>query len=68
VRAVPVSSGGFESRLALPEPWRGIRDAEMERVSGIPGCVFVHATGFIGGHLTRDGALQMARRALELRA
>lgn len=28
-------------------------------------CVFVHASGFIGGNLTRDGVLEMARRALK---
>lgn len=53
--------------LPLPEPWRGLRDEALSRLSGIPGCVFVHATGFIGGNRTRDGALEMARRTLEQR-
>ncbi len=26
----------------------------------IPGCIFIHAGGFIGGHKTYDGALQIA--------
>lgn len=50
----------------MPEAWRGLRDEALSELAGIPGCVFVHASGFIGGHRTRDGALQMARRALEL--
>ncbi len=29
------------------------------------GCVFVHASGFIGGNATREGVLAMARRALK---
>ena len=31
---------------------------------GVPGGVFVHASGFIGGNATYEGALAMARKAL----
>ncbi len=30
------------------------------RQTGIPGCIFVHASGFIGGHKTEEGATMMA--------
>lgn len=49
IQAVPVSPESFESRKALPEAWRGLRDDELSRVSGVEGCIFVHASGFIGG-------------------
>jgi uncharacterized UPF0160 family protein len=49
VQAVPVSSDSFESRKALPDAWRGLRDDTLSAASGIEGCVFVHASGFIGG-------------------
>ena len=49
VQAVPVSSQSFESRKALPEAWRGLRDGELSKASKVDGCVFVHASGFIGG-------------------
>lgn len=49
VQAVPVSPHSFESRKALPEPWRGVRDDALSELSGIPGGIFVHASGFIGG-------------------
>ncbi|KAF8626507.1 hypothetical protein AX15_004813 [Amanita polypyramis BW_CC] len=64
VQAVPASPGGFESRKALPEAWRGLRDEELSKVSGIDGGIFIHASGFIGGNKTKDGALQLARAAL----
>ena len=51
VQAVPVSPESFESRKALPEAWRGLRDEELSRVSGIKGGIFIHASGFIGGKL-----------------
>jgi uncharacterized UPF0160 family protein len=85
VQAVPVSSDSFESRKALPEAWRGLRDEKLSEVSGIEGGIFVHASGFIGGRAalsrhfvdldidsrspgnkTKDGALALARKALEL--
>ncbi|KAF8898711.1 GAMM1 protein [Infundibulicybe gibba] len=66
IQAVPVSPESFESRKALPEKWRGVRDEQLSEVSGIPGGVFVHASGFIGGNKTKDGAMQMARTALEM--
>ena len=49
VQAVPVSPDSFESRKALPEAWRGLRDEKLSEVSGIDGGIFVHASGFTGG-------------------
>ncbi len=51
VQAVPVSEDSFESRKPLPEVWRGVRDDALSKISGVEGCVFVHASGFIGGRL-----------------
>lgn len=67
VQAIPKNSRScFESRMNLPSSWRALRDAQLIEASGIPGCTFVHATGFIGGNRTLEGALDMARKALEL--
>jgi uncharacterized UPF0160 family protein len=38
----------------------------LDAVSGIEGCIFVHAGGFIGGNKTLEGAKAMAIKALEL--
>ncbi|XP_074990143.1 MYG1 exonuclease [Calonectris borealis] len=67
VQSVPAGPRTFQSRLPLPEPWRGVRDEALSQLAGIPGCVFVHASGFIGGNRTREGALEMARRTLAQR-
>ncbi|KAG0735296.1 hypothetical protein G6F57_000198 [Rhizopus arrhizus] len=66
IQCVPVRPEGFENRKSLPEAWRGFRDDELSRISGIDNCIFVHAGGFIGGNKTRQGACEMARLALEL--
>ncbi|CAK7335810.1 unnamed protein product [Dovyalis caffra] len=66
VQAVAKSPDSFESRKPLPAQWRGLRDDDLSRESGIPGGVFVHMSGFIGGNQSFDGALAMARAALKL--
>jgi uncharacterized UPF0160 family protein len=83
IQAVPLDSESFQSRKALPESWRGIRDGALDVVTGIKGCVFVHAAGFIGGeshalglicqvlmrgigNATREGAMEMAIKAIDM--
>ncbi|KAI8925599.1 metal-dependent protein hydrolase [Entophlyctis helioformis] len=66
IQAVPVTPSSFASRKPLPEPWMGLRDEALSTLSGIDGCVFVHASGFIGGNKTKDGALKMAKKALQM--
>ncbi|KAG7450491.1 metal-dependent protein hydrolase [Guyanagaster necrorhizus] len=66
IQAVPIAQESFESRKALPEQWRGLRDDELTKVSGIQGGIFVHASGFIGGNQTKEGALKLAQFALTL--
>ncbi|KAL6866110.1 hypothetical protein ACO1O0_002212 [Amphichorda felina] len=64
IQCVPESKDSFVSRKPLPEAWRGFRDAELDGIAGIDGCVFVHAAGFIGGNKTFEGAKAMAEKAL----
>jgi uncharacterized UPF0160 family protein len=65
IQAVGVSKDSFESRKPLPDSWRGVRDEQLSEISGIPGCIFAHASGFIGGNKTKEGALEMARKGLK---
>lgn len=65
IQAVPVSKDSFQSRKPLPEAWRGMRDEKLDEITGIPGGVFVHAAGFIGGNKSFEGAKAMALKALE---
>ncbi|XP_015896321.3 uncharacterized protein LOC107430054 [Ziziphus jujuba] len=65
VQAVAVSPDRFENRKSLPSQWRGLRDEQLSKEAGIPGCVFVHSSGFIGGNQSHEGALAMARASLK---
>ena len=65
VQAVTVEGTAFTNRLSLLEAWCGLRDEELCKASGIEGCKFVHANGFIGGNETEEGALAMALKSIE---
>jgi uncharacterized UPF0160 family protein len=66
VSTISLSPSSFEFRKGLPTAWRGLRDDDLSKASGIPGCVFIHAAGFIGGNATYDGALAMAVAGLQM--
>ena len=65
IRSVSREAGSFENRKDLPDAWKGLRDEELSKVSGVPGGVFIHASGFIGGNKTFEGALEMAKKAVD---
>ncbi|XP_025087299.1 UPF0160 protein MYG1, mitochondrial-like isoform X2 [Pomacea canaliculata] len=65
VQCVPLRLGSFDNRLPLSEEWRGLRDEELSQKCGIPNCIFVHSSGFIGGNKTYEGALAMAAASLQ---
>lgn len=65
VSTVLVTSTSFEFRMGLPQAWRGLRDDALSKETGVEGCIFVHAAGFIGGCNTKEGVLQLATKALE---
>eukprot|EP00744_Colponema_vietnamica_P011873 GILI01016681.1.p1 GENE.GILI01016681.1~~GILI01016681.1.p1 ORF type:complete len:371 (+),score=110.26 GILI01016681.1:59-1171(+) len=64
VQAVPKDVNSFENRKSLP--WKGLRDEDLSKASGIDGGVFVHVSGFIGGNKTFEGAMAMAVKAVEM--
>ena len=61
---VPDKSGSFSNRKSLPLAWAGLDGEELDKVTGIKGCVFCHRARFVGGHTTREGVIAMARLAL----
>ena len=69
VQAVPKAACGFGNRVDLP--CMGLWDAALDEAAAEldppapPGGVFVHVSGFIGGHATREGALCFAQAALK---
>lgn len=65
VQTVPKESHGFEARVDLPQEWAGLRDEEMDQVTGVQGCIFCHPSLFICGHQTKEGAMALAEKAVQ---
>lgn len=65
IRAISKEPGSFQNRKPLPEKWRGVRDEQLSDLINVPGCIFVHASGFIGGATSKEAVLKMAILALE---
>jgi uncharacterized UPF0160 family protein len=64
VSCVPDKAGSFSNRKSLPAAWAGLDGEELDKVTGIKGCVFCHRARFVGGHTTQAGAIEMVRLAL----
>ncbi|RZC33531.1 UPF0160 protein [Asbolus verrucosus] len=65
VQGIPTQPDSFVCRVFLHKDWRGVRDDKLSDIASIPECIFCHATGFIGGNKTKEGALQMALKSLK---
>jgi len=65
IQQVPKALGSFEGRKALPEAWAGLRAEELVKVTGVVDAVFCHNGRFIAGAKSREGALRLAKLAVE---
>lgn len=66
VSAVPPQRGSFAQRRPLPERWAGLRDAELVAQSGVADATFCHPARFVCGAGSRDGAVALARLAVDV--
>lgn len=65
LHTVPVSPESFDARADLPEPWAGLRDAELAAVTGVPDAGFCHNGRFIASAKSYEGIRAMATLALQ---
>ncbi|MEX0935248.1 MAG: MYG1 family protein [Candidatus Paceibacterota bacterium] len=65
VKAVPADTGSFENRKDLPAEWAGKRDDALVAATGVSDAVFCHNARFLAVADSKEGALELARKALE---
>ena len=65
LQAVPKVAGAFANRRSFPEPWRGLSGAELCETTGVGDAIFCHTAGFYASAESREGVLELARRALD---
>ena len=54
----------FTNRKDLPKAWAGLRDEELAKATGIKDAVFAHRNRFMAVAKTREGAIALAKIAL----
>ena len=65
VDTVPPEPGSFDQRLPLPERWAGLQNEALAAETGVADAVFVHLRRFVAAAKTLDGALALAKLAME---
>ena len=65
VYSVPKELGSFESRKLFPIEWAGLKDEELQRISGISTATFCHTNRFICATETKEDALKIAEIAVK---
>ncbi|MFC1802063.1 MYG1 family protein [Patescibacteria group bacterium] len=63
VRDNPFSS--FENRKDLPKGWGGKRDEDLQEVTGVSDAIFCHNNLFLVVAKSKEGAIKLAKIALE---
>ena len=66
VKAVRETPTEFTPRKPLPEEWAGLRDEELQAVSGVPDAIFCHNGRFMVAAKSKEGALTLAQKAVVL--
>lgn len=64
-QCVPDAIGSFGQRKSVPAEWKGLRDADIQRATGVATASFCHPASFIGGADTLEDALAIAKKAVE---
>jgi uncharacterized UPF0160 family protein len=64
IKTVRKEGTEFENRKDFPKSWSGLRDQELQKVTGVSDAVFCHRALFLAVAKTKEGAMALAERAL----
>jgi uncharacterized UPF0160 family protein len=56
----------YDARFYFPESWRGLVDAELEKVCGVKGAKFCHKSGFLCVNKTKEGLMEMINKSFNI--
>jgi uncharacterized UPF0160 family protein len=65
VAAVSRDERGYERRLDLPEAWAGLEGRALAEATGVDDAIFCHRGRFLAVAGSREGAMSLARMALQ---
>jgi uncharacterized UPF0160 family protein len=64
VLAVSTEAGSFTPRRPFPEAWRAELPEVLVQLTGVADVIFCHATGFYAATKSQEGAIALARKAV----
>ncbi len=64
-RAVREDPKTFKNKKDFPKAWAGLRDEELQKITGIEDAVFCHRALFLVVAKSKEGAMKLAQIALE---
>lgn len=64
VEAITTAPDNHISRKSAPDEWRGRRDEELQKITGVSDAAFCHPSGFLFGAKSFEGAMELAKKAL----
>ena len=64
VAAMRLEPNSFRNRKDFPKNWAGLRDEELQKVSGVSDVLFCHNSLFLAGAKSKEGAIKLAQLAL----
>ena len=64
VEAVRDNFKSFENRKNFPSTWAGLKDEELQKVTGVSDAVFCHKALFMAIAKSKEGAIKLAKLAL----
>jgi len=54
----------FNNKKNFPKSWAGLRDEELQKISGVPDAIFCHRGLFLATAKSKEGAVKLAQVAL----
>lgn len=63
-RAVPTDNRKSTCRKSVPSEWKGLKDEELQKITGIKTAFFCHTKGFTGAALTLEDTIAMVKIAI----
>ncbi len=65
VKAIRGDLKSFKNKKDLPGSWGGLKDQELQKVSGVKDAVFCHRALFMAVAKSKEGAIKLAQIAVE---
>lgn len=65
VSTIPAKPFSFENRKDFPAAWAGLRDVDLQAVTGVEDAIFCHNGRFLAVAKSKEGALKLAKLALD---